>query len=44
MNILSLYDGMACGHIAFMLEGVPIDRYVAYEIDGYAVKDGGKND
>ena len=38
MNILSLYDGMACGHIAFMLEGVPIDRYVAYEIDGYAVK------
>lgn len=38
MNILSLYDGMACGHIAFMLEQIPIDRYVAYEIDGYAVK------
>ena len=38
MNILSLYDGMACGHIAFMLEEIPIDRYVAYEIDGYAVK------
>ena len=37
MNILSLYDGMACGHIAFMLEEIPIDRYVAYEIDGYAV-------
>lgn len=38
MNILSLYDGMACGHIAFMLEEIPIDRYVAYEIDSYAVK------
>ena len=38
MNILSLYDGMACGHIAIMLEDIPIDRYVAYEIDGYAVK------
>ncbi len=38
MNILSLYDGMACGHIAMMLEDIPIDRYVAYEIDGYAVK------
>ena len=38
MNILSLYDGMACGHIAFMLEEIPIDRYVAYEIDGYAFK------
>ena len=35
MNILSLDDGMACGHIAFMLEEIPIDRYVAYEIDGY---------
>lgn len=38
MNILSLYDGMACGHIAMTLEDIPIDRYVAYEIDGYAVK------
>ena len=29
---------MACGAIAFTKLGLPIDRYVAYEIDKYAVK------
>lgn len=38
MRILSLYDGMACGMIAMLGSGVKIDRYVAYEIDKYAVK------
>lgn len=38
MNILSLYDGMSCGMIAMLQAGVKIDRYVAYEIDKYAVK------
>lgn len=38
MKILSLFDGMACGAIAFTKLGIPIDRYVAYEIDKYAVK------
>ena len=38
MKILSLFDGMACGAIAFTKLGLPIDRYVAYEIDKYAVK------
>lgn len=38
MYILSLFDGMACGSVAFTKLGVPIDRYVAYEIDKYAVK------
>lgn len=38
MRILSLFDGMACGAIAFTKIGLPIDRYVAYEIDKYAVK------
>jgi DNA (cytosine-5)-methyltransferase 3A len=38
LYILSLFDGMACGSVAFTKLGVPIDRYVAYEIDKYAVK------
>lgn len=29
---------MACGAIAFTKLEIPIDRYVAYEIDKYAVK------
>ena len=38
MNILSLFDGMSCGLIAFTELGVPVDRYVAYEIDKYAIQ------
>ena len=38
MKVLSLFDGMACGMIAMQLAGIEVDRYVAYEIDKYAVK------
>lgn len=38
MRILSLFDGMACGHIAFNGLGIPLDRYIAYEIDKYAIQ------
>jgi site-specific DNA-cytosine methylase len=38
MRILSLFDGMSCGVLAMMESGVPIDRYVAYEIDKYAIQ------
>lgn len=38
MKILSLFDGMACGALAFKRADVPIERYVAYEIDKYAIK------
>ena len=37
MNVLSLFDGMSCGLIAFTELGIPVDRYVAYEIDKYAI-------
>ena len=37
-NVLSLFDGMACGYIALQKVGITIDRYVAYEIDKYAIK------
>ena len=38
MNILSLFDGMGCGYITLRELGVPVDRYVAYEIDKYAIQ------
>ena len=38
MNILSLFDGMACGMLAMQKAGVEVNEYTAYEIDKYAVK------
>ena len=38
MNILSLFDGMACGMLAMMKAGIQVDNYYAYEIDKYAVQ------
>lgn len=38
MRVLSLFDGMSCGMLAFQKCGIKIDEYVAYEIDKYAVK------
>ena len=38
MKVLSLFDGMACGMLAMMDAGVNVDRYVAFEIDKYAVQ------
>ncbi len=35
---MSLFDGISCGMIALERLGVPINRYVAYEIDEYAIK------
>lgn len=38
MKVLSLFDGMACGFISMLGAGIEVDRYVAYEIDKYAIK------
>lgn len=38
MNILSLFDGMSCGYIAFKESNIPIDSYYAYEIEEDAIK------
>lgn len=38
MKVLSLYDGMSCGMIAFRQLEYPVDEYHAFEIDKYAVK------
>ena len=43
MKVLSLFDGMACGMLAMLKVGIEVDRYVAYEIDKYAVQTSSHN-
>ena len=43
MKVLSLFDGMACGMLAMKSAGITVDRYVAFEIDTYAVKTSSHN-
>lgn len=38
MNVLSLFDGMSCGHIALDRLGIKVDKYYSAEIDKYAMK------
>lgn len=38
MRVLSLFDGMACGMLAMQDANIDVERYVAYEIDKYAVE------
>ena len=37
MKVLSLFDGISCGMVALERAGIPVDRYVAYEIDKSAI-------
>lgn len=43
MKVLSLFDGMACGMLAMQKAGIEVDRYVAYEIDKYAIQTSAHN-
>ena len=38
MKVLSLFDGISCGMVALERTGIPVERYVAYEIDENAIK------
>ena len=38
MNVLSLFDGMSCGHIALDRAGIHVDKYFASEIKPHAIK------
>ena len=38
MKVLSLFDGISCGMVALERANIPVERYVAYEIDGDAIK------
>ena len=41
--MLSLFDGISCGMLALQRAEIEVDRYVAYEIDKYAIKISEKN-
>lgn len=43
MKVLSLFDGISCGMVALERAEIQVDRYVAYEIDGNAIKISQKN-
>lgn len=43
MKVLSLFDGMACGMLAMQKAGLHVERYVAFEIDKYAVQTSSHN-
>ena len=38
LNVLSLFDGMSCGHIALDKAGIKINTYYASEINKYSIK------
>lgn len=43
MKVLSLFDGISCGMVALERAGIPVERYVAYEIEPSAIKTSQKN-
>lgn len=38
MKVLSLFDGISCGMVALERAGIPVERYVAYEIEESAIR------
>jgi DNA (cytosine-5)-methyltransferase 3A len=43
LKVLSLFDGISCGMVALERAGIPVERYVAYEIEPNAIKISKKN-
>ena len=37
MRVLSLFDGVSCGMVALERAGIPVERYVAYEINEQSI-------
>lgn len=38
MRVLSLFDGISCGMVALERAGIPVEKYIAYEIDPHAIQ------
>lgn len=38
LNVLSLFDGISCGHLALDRAGLPVNHYSAAEIDKFAMQ------
>lgn len=43
MNVLSLFDGISCGQLAFQRANIPIEKYYASEICDYSIQIAKKN-
>lgn len=43
VKVLSLFDGISCGMVAFDRAGIPVEEYHACEIDKYAIEISQKN-
>jgi site-specific DNA-cytosine methylase len=43
INVLSMFDGMACGRLAMERAGIPVKNYYASEVDKYAIQVATKN-
>lgn len=43
IKVISCFDGISCGMVALERAGIKVDRYVAYEIDKYAIQVSSKN-
>lgn len=43
MKVVSMFDGISCGRVALERAGIPVERYVAYEIEKNAIKISQKN-
>ena len=43
MKVVSVFDGISCGMVALERAGIPVERYVAYEIEPNAIKISQKN-
>lgn len=43
MEVLSLFDGIACGRLALERANIKVDKYYASEIDDFAIKIAHKN-
>ena len=43
VDVVSLFDGISCGMVAFERAGVDINKYYAYEIDQSAITVSKKN-
>lgn len=43
ITVLSLFDGISCGQVALQRAGIKVDRYLASEVDKYAIKITQKN-
>lgn len=43
MRVLSLFDGISCGRVALERAGIPVEKYLAYEIEPNAIKISKKN-